>query len=539
MTNLLFCAVFLAAAAAVIGACNVGKATGIENVTAADACALVAQSSLGLPHTTFTIAEEVTPPFTPPETFESRGFTVDDASFCRIAGVASPEEGSEIRFEVWLPHADQWNGRFQGIGSGGSAGAIRYRQLAAAVTDGYAAVATDNGHTSTSSFDGSWSLGHPVRIVDFGYRAQHEATLAGKAATKAYYGREADYAYFVGCSQGGHHALMEAQRFPDDYDGIVAGAPANYWVGLMTGELWAGLATTKVAGQDLPREKLPVLGAAVLAACDAIDGLEDGLIDDPRACDFDPGALQCDGADGADCLTEGQVAAARAIYGGPVRPSTGERLFPGYALGSEYFEAPNGLGGWAPYWSGIEEPGGSTAAFMKNSVFEDPDYDVMQFDFDGDWDLANNRPIGNDETLGSALNAIDPDLSAFKARGSKLISYHGWADPLVTAHNAVTYYESVIAEQGGVEQTTDFYRLFMAPGMAHCRGGPGPDRFDAVSAIERWVEQGIPPCQLIASKMIEGEVSRTRPLCAYPQVARHTGSGSIDDAANFACVNPE
>ena len=539
MTNRLIRAFFLAATAATIGACNVGEATETENLPAADACAVIARASLGLPQTTITIAEEVTAPFTPPETFDSRGFTVEDASFCRVAGVASPEEGSEIKFEVWLPHADQWNGRFQGIGSGGSAGAIRYRQLAAAVDDGYAAVATDNGHTSTSSFDGSWSLGHPVRIVDFGYRAQHEATLVGKAVTSAYYGREADYAYFVGCSQGGHHALMEAQRFPDDYDGIVAGAPANYWLGLMTGELWAGLATTQVAGQDLPREKLPVLGAAVLAACDAIDGLEDGLIDDPRACDFDPGVLQCAGADGSDCLTEGQVAAARAIYGGPVRPSTGERLFPGYALGSEYFEAPNGLGGWAPYWSGITEPGGSTAAFMKYSVFEDPDYDVMQFDFDADWDLANNRPIGNDETLSSALNAIDPDLSAFKAGGSKLISYHGWADPLVTAHNAVNYFEIVIAEQGSVEQTTDFYRLFMAPGMAHCRGGPGPDRFDAVSAIEQWVEQGVPPDQLIASKMVEGEVSRTRPLCAYPQVARYTGSGSIDDAANFACVDPE
>ncbi len=541
MTSRLSYAFLLAATGAAVGACTVSEATAPQTagLTAPDACSVISTASLGLPYTTITVAEEITPPFTPPETFESRGFTVDDVSFCRVAGVASPDEGSEINFEVWLPPAESWNGRFQGIGSGGSAGAIRYRQLATAVGEGYAAVATDNGHTSTSSFDGSWSLGHPERIVDFGYRAQHEATVAGKAATGAYYGRDADYAYFVGCSQGGHHALMEAQRYPDDYDGIVAGAPANYWLGLMTGELWAGLATTKVPGQDLPREKLPVLGAAVLAACDAIDGLEDGLVDDPRACDFDPGVLECDGAGGADCLTAGQVAAARAIYGGPVRPSTGEQLFPGYALSSEYFDAPNGLGGWAPYWSGISEPGGSTAAFMKHSVFEDPDYDVMQFDFDADWDLANNRPIVNDETLGSALNAIDPDLSAFKAGGGKLISYHGWADPLVTAHNAVNYYESVIAEQGGVEQTAEFYRLFMAPGMAHCRGGPGPDRFDAVTAIEQWVEQGVAPDELVAAKMVDGQVTRTRPLCPFPQVARYSGSGSIDDAASFACVNPD
>ena len=534
----LFCAVILAAAGAALEACNAGEMTGAAPAAPVEACAAIAQASLGLPHTTITIAEDVAPPFTPPETFSSRGFTVDDVSFCRVAGVARPEAGSEIGFEVWLPHVAAWNGRFQGIGSGGSAGAIRYRQLAAAVAGGYAAVATDNGHTSTSGFDGSWSLGHPVRLVDFGHRAQHEATVAGKAVTRAYYGRNADYAYFVGCSQGGHHALMEAQRYPDDYDGIVAGAPSNYWIGLMTGELWAGLATTRDPAQDLPRDKLPVLGAAVLAACDAVDGLEDGLIDDPRACDFDPGVLACDGADRPDCLTDGQVAAARAIYAGPTRPATGEQIFPGYALGSEHFEAADGLGGWGRYWSGITEPGGSTADFMRYSVFEDPDYDLTRFDFDADWDLANNRPLGNDETLGSALNAIDPDLSAFKAGGGRLISYHGWADPLITGHYAVEYYESAVAAMGGLEETTDFYRLFMAPGVAHCRGGPGPDRFDAVPALERWVEEGVAPEQLIASKVVEGEVRRTRPLCVHPRVARYDGSGSIDDAGSFSCMSP-
>ena len=543
----LLCAFFLALTWATFGMpsdaalrAHPATETRVGEATArGDACAAVMGADLGLPHATITVAEELTPPFSPPETFSSRGFTVEDVSFCRVAGLASPEAGSEIRFEVWLPPADDWNGRFQGIGSGGSAGAIRYRQLAVAVAGGYAAVATDNGHTSTSGFDGSWSLGHPVRLVDFGYRAQHEATVAGKAVTRAYYGRDADFSYFVGCSQGGHHALMEAQRYPEDYDGIVAGAPANYWIGLMTAELWAGLATTRDPEQDLPRAKLPVLGAAVMAACDGLDGLEDGLIDDPRNCDFDPGALLCDGEDAGDCLTAGQVAAARAIYAGPVRPSNGESLFPGYALGSEHFEAPDGLGGWARYWSGIAEPGGSTAQFMKYSVFEDPDYDLNRFDFDADWDRANNRPLGNDETLASALNAIDPDLSAFKAHGGKLISYHGWADALITGHYAVQYYEDVLAAMGGLEETTDFYRLFMAPGVAHCRGGPGPDRFDAVAAIERWVEQGEAPDRIVASKVVDGEVRRSRPLCVYPHVARYNGSGSIDDAANFACVHPD
>ena len=363
-------------------------------------------------------------------------------------------------------------------------------------------------------------------------------TVAGKAITQAYYGRAPEFAYFVGCSQGGHHALMEAQRFPDDYDGIVAGAPANYWVGLMTGELWSGLATTRVPGQNLPREKLPVLGAAVLKACDALDGLTDGLINDPRRCNFDPASLACDGDDGPNCLTSGQIAAVRAIYAGPTRPSTGEQLFPGFALGSEYFESSDGLGGWGRYWSGITEPGGSTADFMKFSVFEDPAYDVKEFDFDADWDHANNRPITSDETLGSALNAIDTDLSAFQKAGGKLLSYHGWADPLITAHYAIDYYESVVAAQGSLEQTTDFYRLFMAPGVAHCRGGPGPDQFDAVAAIEQWVEKGVAPDQLIASKVVDGQVHRTRPLCVYPNVAHFVGDGDSNDAANFVCTNP-
>ena len=514
-------------------------ASGQGAAAAGTACAALAPVTLGLPHVTFTAAEEVTPPFTPPETFSSRGFTVEDVAFCRVAGVSRPEAGSEIGFEVWLPAPEAWNGRFQGIGSGGSAGAIRYPQLAAAVAAGYAAVATDNGHTSSSGFDGSWALGHPERLVDFGYRAQHEATVAGKAVTAAYYGRPADYAYFVGCSQGGHHALMEAQRYPDDYDGIVAGAPANYWIGLMTGELWSGLATTRDPAQDLPRAKLPVLGAAVMAACDALDGLEDGLIDDPRACDFDPAVLLCDGGERPDCLTGGEVAAARAIYAGPTRPGTGERIFPGYALGSEHFESPDGLGGWARYWSGVEKPGGSAIDFMRYSVFRDPDYDLRGFDFDGDWDLANNRPIGADETLGSALNAVDADLTAFKAAGGRLISYHGWADALIPGQYAVDYYGSVTEAMGGPAATTDFYRLFMAPGVAHCRGGPGPDRFDAVAALERWVEEGVAPDRLVASKVVDGAVQRTRPLCPYPQVARYQGTGSIDDAASFACVAPD
>ena len=285
--------------------------------------------------------------------------------------------------------------------------------------------------------------------------------------------------------------------------------------------------------------KLPVLGAAVMAACDALDGLEDGLIDDPRSCDFDPGALRCEAGDRPDCLTGGEVAAARAIYAGSSRPGMGERIFPGYALGSEHFEAPDGLGGWARYWSGVEKPGGSAIDFMRYSVFEDPDYDLRRFDFDADWDLANTRRIGTDETLGSALNAVDPDLTAFKAAGGRLLSYHGWADALIPGQYAVDYYSSVIEAMGGLAETTDFYRLFMAPGVAHCRGGSGPDRFDAVTALERWVEEGEAPNQLVAAKVVDGAVQRTRPLCPYPQVARYRGRGSIDDAASFACVAPD
>ena len=362
----------------------------VQTPNASDACSRLVGARLGSPHTEITAAEQIASPFAAPDNARSRGVSVD-TPFCRVSGVARPTADSEIRFEVWLPPAEAWNGRFRGVGAGGSTGAISYGPMSTSVTDGYAVVATDNGHTSTSGFDGSWSLGHPQRVVDFGYRAQHEATVAGKAVTARYYGRAADYAYFVGCSQGGHHALMEAQRYPDDYDGIVAGAPANYWTGLMAGELWSGLASLHDPASNLPDDKLPMLGAAVLAACDEVDGLADGLIDDPRKCDVDVAALECANGDDTDCLTAAEVEAVEKIYEGPRNPRTGERIYPGYPPGSEYFASPGGIGGWGPFWAGIAEPGGSSNDFMKYTVFRDPDYDVRTFDFDRDWALVNEQ----------------------------------------------------------------------------------------------------------------------------------------------------
>ena len=517
------------------GGAPVGAAVQTANVPAA--CSRLVGARLGSPHTEITAAEQITSPFAAPDNARSRGVSVD-TPFCRVSGVARPTADSEIRFEVWLPPAEAWNGRFRGVGAGGSTGAISYGPMSTSVTDGYAVVATDNGHTSTSGFDGSWSLGHPQRVVDFGHRAQHEATVAGKAVTARYYGRAADYAYFVGCSQGGHHALMEAQRYPDDYDGIVAGAPANYWTGLMAGELWSGLASLHDPAGSLPDAKLPMLGAAVLAACDDVDGLADGLIDDPRKCDVDVAALECANGDDTDCLTAAEVEAVEKIYEGPRNPRTGERIYPGYPPGSEYFASPGGIGGWGPFWAGIAEPGGSSNDFMKYTVFRDPDYDVRTFDFDRDWALVNERQVA-DDTLASALNATDADLSPLDARGGKLLIYHGWADPLVTPYNTVDYYEEVVRSVGGRAEAEDFVRLFMAPGVGHCRGGAGPDRFDMPAALERWVEQGVAPDRITASHMTDGEVDRTRPLCPYPQVARWTGQGSIDEAANFRCVLPD
>ena len=429
---------------------------------------------------------------------------------CRVVGRVPPA----VNFEVWMP-VSGWNGKFQAVGGGGFAGVISYGAIATALNRGYATASTDTGHATPG---GSWALGHPELVIDFGYRAIHEMTVRAKAIVEAFYGKGPRYSYFVGCSTGGRQGLMEAQRFPNDYDGIVAGAPANYWTHMPAGNLFMAAATLKDEATRLPAAKLAALNKGAIAACDARDGVADGLIGNPQHCAFDPGILQCTAGESEACLTAAQVGAARTIYGPALNPRTREEIFPGMPPGSELTWGAL-AGGPQPFVIALD--------FYKYFVFSNPDWDWTTMDFDKD-------VAAGEEKVGKVLNAVDPDLRAFKSRGGRLILYHGWNDQLITAFNTINYYTKV-SKTMGAAATDEFVRLFMAPGMLHCAGGPGPNTFDAVGALEQWVEHGRKPSELIASHSTEGVVNRTRPLCPYPQVAVHTGTGSVDVAASFVC----
>ncbi len=445
-------------------------------------------------------------------------------ALCRVLATSRPSADSEIHFELWLPPPGAWNGKFEGTGNGGFSSAIGYRAMQEALERGYATAGSDTGHEGG---DLKFGVGHPEKINDWAFRAVHVMTETSKLIVRDYYGRFAQHAYFSGCSTGGHQALSEAQRYPQDYDGIVAGDPGNNRIHLMAGFLWSWLALYKDAASPLPASKLPLINKAVLAACDAIDGLKDGVIDDPRLCHFDPGTLQCKGSDDAACLTAPQVAAVRKIYEGAKNPRTGERIFAGWPRGSEAVGA-SAIEGWSGYFVGQPQP--ARADFFRLWVFNDPNWDLRTFDFDRDLEYADLKM--------AEVNANDTNLRPFQARGGKLVMYHGWADPVVPPEDGIRYYQAVEKSMGGAEKTADFFRLFMVPGMAHCAGGQGPNTFDALGALDQWVSQGKPPEKIIASHAVNGTVDRTRPLCPYPQVARWKGTGSTDDAANFACVNP-
>jgi feruloyl esterase len=492
-------------------------------------------AKLTLPSTTISRAESVPAgSFQPPT-----GRAIPSLpAFCRVAGVIAPSPDSSIQFEVWMP-ASGWNGRFQGVGNGGFAGSISYQQMGDAVAHGYTTASTDTGHQATFS-DASWARAHPEKIADFGYRAIHGMTANAKTIIRAFYGEGPRHSYFSACSNGGRQALMEAQRYPDDYDGIIAGAPANYWTHLLANSVWNLLA---LAGDGyIPSKKLPAIQSAALAACDALDGVTDGVIENPSRCHFDPATLACAGAETDSCLTAAQVTALKKLYAGG-QLAGGKRLFPGYEPGGE--AGPNA---WAVWITGSAPERSLLFAFgtqfFRNMMFDNPAWDYRTFDADRDTKAA-------DEKLASILNATDPDLRRFQARGGKLILYHGWSDAAIAPGNTIHYYESVAAKMGA-RQERAFVRLFMVPGMQHCFGGAGPSSFGQLSvaggdadhdidvAIERWVETDIAPERIVAAKHKndfdpKSEVLRTRPLCAYPATAHYTGSGSTDDAASFVC----
>jgi feruloyl esterase len=450
-------------------------------------------------------------------------------AFCRIEGVVRPTADSEIKFELWMPPAEAWNGKFQGVGNGGYSGTISYTALAAALRRGYATASTDTGHTGD---DMKFGQGHPEKVVDWAYRSIHVMTETAKVILRNHTGRFPDHSYFVGCSSGGHQALSEAQRFPDDYDGIIAGDPANNRIRQTFGFLYSWIATHGRDGAPiLPAAKLTLLTRASVEACDSIDGLKDGLIDDPRRCTFDPGKLLCKAAPGAAagdeslCLTAQQVDAARKMYEGLKSPRTGELSYAGWPRGSEGFgDTP--IQSWRQYVMDPPEP--MRIGFFRYFLFHDPNWDYHTIDWDRDLAYAEQKlPF---------MAAVDRDLSPFKKRGGKLLMYTGWADPVVPPQDTVAYYDAVVKAMGGLEKTRDFYRFFLAPGMGHCGGGPGPNQFDMLTALEQWVEKGVAPDRIVATHSTNARVDRTRPLCMYPLVARWKGSGSTDEAVNFACV---
>jgi hypothetical protein len=404
------------------------------------------------------------------------------------------------------------------------------------VRRGYATASTDTGHLAS---DARWAIGHPERVADYAYRAKHLVTVAAKGTIAAFYGRPAAQSYFNSCSNGGRQALIEAQRYPDDYDGLVVGAPWNYQSHSNAGFVWDAQ-TLSAPGAAIPAAKLPAINAAVLAACDKTDGLGDGIIENPARCSFKPETLLCSGAESDSCLTAAQVTALTRLYDGPKHPRTGKSIFPGWARGGE-------LG-----WTRLVESGnlGNLGrGYFGNLVFENPEWDFRTFDFDKDLAAAESK-------VGSLGDAVDPDLSPAKRSGVKIIEYHGWNDQTLQPAYSPQYYEQVTAAMGGRDKTTDFYRLFMVPGMAHCYGGPGANSFGAVgqqvppardamhdiqTALEHWVERGEAPQTLIATKFVDEkpqtkQVKFTRLLCPYPTVAQYQPPGDPNAAASFKCV---
>jgi feruloyl esterase len=496
--------------------------------------------ALALPNTTITLAQAVTPgPFTPPAPQGPPGGPVAPGAaaqgggraggpgggqapaappvvlpaHCRVAAVLKPSADSHIEMEVWLP--EKWNGKFQAVGNGGWAGTISYAAMATALQEGYATASNDTGHKGGNAL---FAIDHPEKLADFAYRAVHEMTVQAKAIIAAHYKTGPRLSYWNGCSTGGRQGLMAAQKYPDDFDAILAGAPANYQTHLHAWDLSVAVPALKDPAAAVPAAKLAMLNRAVLDACDGRDGITDGILNNPMACTFDAALLQCKAGDAENCLTAAQVASVKRAYE-PARTRNGHIVFPGKAPGSETQ--------WGTYLGGQQAPGVSIGSFQV--TYNDPKWDPRSFDLDRDLPAV-------DEKVGSIVNAVSPNLRAFKSRGGKLLLYHGWNDTAISPGNAVDYYTSVQKWMGGDQD--DFIRLFMAPGMNHCGGGVGPSQVNWMAVLERWREADVAPDRIEAMRVTNNRVDMTRPLCPYPQIAHYKGVGSTNDAANFVCRAP-
>jgi feruloyl esterase len=470
---------------------------------------------LKLPDTTITAVENV-----PAGGFSPAGGRGAPAyrglpAFCRVSATLAPTSDSDIKVEVWLP-VSGWNGKFQAVGNGAWSGAIVYAAMADALRLGYAASSTDTGHAGGSA---SFALGHPEKLIDFAHRSEHLMTVQAKAMVNAFYGSSPKYSYWNGCSAGGRQAMKEAQMYPGDFNGIIAGSPGLDWSGRTAQAVRIAQALQNEDAR-LKAAQLPLLHGAAVQACDAMDGVKDGLIENPAACKFDPGVLECKGAGTANCLSATQVETARMIYS-PMMNTKTRRVITGLLPGSEL--------GWTDLgWTASARATGLD--HFRYVIFKDPAWDVLKFNASTDMPRL-------EEGESAAIDARDTNLKPFFDRGGKLLQYHGWSDPQISPLASPTYYDGVVAALG-MKSVANSYRLFMVPGMGHCSGGEGPNDFDKVGALEAWVEQGKAPDQIVATHNTGGKADRTRPLCPYPQVARYKGTGSIDEAASFTCVKP-
>lgn len=432
-------------------------------------------------------------------------------SFCRVILKLSPSTDSDIGVEIWLPTSG-WNGKFLAVGSGGWGGSINYLAMAEALRRGYATSATDDGHTDSGA---RFIAGHPEKFIDFAYRAEHAMTVEAKRLIKVFYGDPARYSYWNGCSGGGREGLLQAYRYPDEFDGIIAGDPANMrrnaWA------LWLAIQTFKDPDALIPPEKYAMIHRAVLDACDSNDGLKDGLIDEPQRCHMDFSRLACASADRPDCLTPRQLQSARTLIS-PATTNSGQVLFPRLEPGTELR--------WARL-AGGPRPDALFLDQFRYVVYQDPAWDWRHFELE--------RDAAREDAVDKGVDELDPHLAAFAGHGGKLFIYHGWADQQVAPGSSIEFYESVRTLSADPAQAPTWIRLFMVPGMAHCAGGEGPDSFDKIGVMERWVERGEAPTRIIAAHRSAGRIDRTRPLCPYPQVARYDGAGSIDEASSFTC----
>lgn len=436
-------------------------------------------------------------------------------AFCRVAATLKPSAASDIRMELWLPTVG-WNGNFRGTSPNGLGGVLNYNAMGVGLVDGFAVASTDTGHQGG---DTAW-MHVPDKVTDFAGRAMHETTVVGKALAEAYYGAASRFSYMIECGGGSAAALHEVQKYPADYNGVVVGGHAAHLTRQIFGQFWLWEATHPNGVAVLPAAKLPVVHQAVLDRCDALDGVKDGLLEDPPRCTFDPKEIACRAGDGPGCLTPPQVEAVRKIYAGPTNPRTNERVWSPLYRGSEL--------DWS-FFTEAAGPIGIATSTVRDMVLKDPawDFRTSPIDYDRHVALADRSDLAR-------VNASNPDISAFVRQGGKLILSGGWNNALVPAGAVLDYYRAVEGAIGAAS-TRQSVRLYMVPGMIECNGGPGTDTFDMLAVMRGWVERGQAPGAVIASRVERGQVVRTRPLCAYPQTATYRGQGSTDDARNFVC----